>query len=247
MAIYKKVNGKTEKIAENSIIDHNQLANRDQYGAHSISAIRKLPEKLTALKEKDEALTTTDTQQQKAIEQNTTDIKACKTYIDQVAENAKKINVEEGTGSFTFTPYDGDAKVIKTGYEVDNMTITVKNDKYVVKGLDFSESSADTIFKDPIKAEDIDNYAKTTNIRLTSIEAEDTKQNTELKKHQDNIYDLQARTKGLGGYITANNFKTATPTQDELTEYALTQISNITSKEEIFNQTKVVNLYDNNV
>lgn len=50
MAIYKKIDGKDRQIANNSIITHNQLEGRDVYGAHKISAIRGLPEKLTLLK-----------------------------------------------------------------------------------------------------------------------------------------------------------------------------------------------------
>ena len=240
MAIYKKVNGKIEKFAENSVIDHNQLSNRDQYGAHSISAIRKLPEKLTALKNK-------DSEQDELIKENSDNITTNSNKINEVEAGAKRINVEEGTGSFTFTPYEGDPKVIKTGYEVDGTTIVVENDKYVVKGLHFPGSSVDSIFQNPIKADAIEAYANKTNTRLDNIEAEDVKQNAELKKHQDNIYDLQARTKGIGGYLNAYDFGKATPTQDELNQYALAQISNITSKEQIFNQTKVKNLFDGNI
>lgn len=240
MAIYKKINGKVEKFAENSVIDHNQLANRDQYGAHSISAIRKLPEKLTSLKNK-------DIEQDELIKENSDHITSNTSKINEVEQKAKGINVEQKTGSFDFTDYEGNTTNIKTGYEVDDTTIVVENNKYVVKGLDFLNSSVGSVFQDPIKADDIEKYAKDTNTKLDNIEAEDIKQNTELKKHQDNIYDLQARTKGLGGYIDAYDFGKAVPTQDELTNYALTQIPSITSKEQIFNQTKVVNLFDNNV
>lgn len=50
---------------------------------------------------------------------------------------------------------------------------------------------------------------------------------------------------GIGGYLTAHNFGTATPTQKELTDYALSQISSISSADEIWNGTKITNLYDN--
>ena len=49
MALYKKIKGQDTKIADNSIVDHSQLTGRDAYGAHPISAIRKLPEKLTTI------------------------------------------------------------------------------------------------------------------------------------------------------------------------------------------------------
>lgn len=53
MSIIKVINGEKKVIANVSITDHNQLTGRDAYGAHPISAIRKLPEKLHELKEKD--------------------------------------------------------------------------------------------------------------------------------------------------------------------------------------------------
>ena len=81
MSIIRKVNGKPQVIAEKSVIDHNQLANRDQYGAHSIASIRKLPEKLTALKQKDEE-----------INQNIEQINArIATNTINIANNAEKI------------------------------------------------------------------------------------------------------------------------------------------------------------
>lgn len=50
---------------------------------------------------------------------------------------------------------------------------------------------------------------------------------------------------GIGGYLAAHNFGTSTPTQQELTDYALSQISSISSADEIWNGTKVTNSYDN--
>lgn len=68
------------------------------------------------------------------------------------------------------------------------------------------------------------------NIKLVNIE-----QNTQ-------IYDLQTRTKGLGGYLNTYNFGVEV-TQDALTNYAMEQIS-VTDKTQIFNGTKVINSYD---
>ena len=48
--IYKVISGKIKRVAGNQVLDHNELSNRDAYGAHPISAIRKLPEKLSELK-----------------------------------------------------------------------------------------------------------------------------------------------------------------------------------------------------
>ena len=246
MAIYKKVNGKIKKFAENSVIDHNQLSNRDQYGAHSISAIRKLPEKLTALKVKD----------------------------SDIEEKAKQIDIveNESEGTFTFTNYEGEQKIIQSGYKPDEDTLTLNDEKQMTLQKVYSDS---TLVGDGIKANklsvNIDNntITKNSNGQIQSeaikvdanqsitgayIQSELNELNKDIgdiekhdKKQDDNITDLQARTKGLGGYINAYDFESATPTQDQLTNYALTQISNITSKEEIFNQTKVVNLFDNHV
>jgi hypothetical protein len=48
---------------------------------------------------------------------------------------------------------------------------------------------------------------------------------------------------GLGGYLTHNNFGSATPTQEDLTNYALEQIG-ITDPLEIFNNTRIENDFD---
>lgn len=58
--------------------------------------------------------------------------------------------------------------------------------------------------------------------------------------------EIEAQS-GLGGYLNAHNFGKANPSQQELTNYALSQISNITSETQIFNGTRVKNLYDNNL
>ena len=56
MAIVKEIDGKKKVIADQSVVDHSQLTGTQAYGAHPISAIRKLPEKLHALKEADKEL-----------------------------------------------------------------------------------------------------------------------------------------------------------------------------------------------
>jgi hypothetical protein len=61
--------------------------------------------------------------------------------------------------------------------------------------------------------------------------------------------DLQQQIdtmKGRGGYLTAYDFGTATPTQEALTQYALGQI-NQTDQEKIWNGTHVKNLKDSHV
>jgi microcystin-dependent protein len=49
---------------------------------------------------------------------------------------------------------------------------------------------------------------------------------------------------GRGGFLDAFNFETSTPTQEQLTDYALSQIPTISDPLQIWNSTKVTNLYD---
>ena len=289
MAIYKKVNGKIEKFAENNVIDHNQLANRDAYGSHSISAIRKLPERLTALKNK-------DAEQDALIKENADNITSNTSKISEVETKAKQIDIVENPdeGTFTFYNYGKESsKEIQSGYKPDDDTLTltddkkmtlkqiyhseeltglgtekspldiknkadgttliIKDNKYVVNALDNPDSQSGDVFANPIHASDIETFAKNTNQNISDLNTDVSGINTKLeaiekvdKAQNDNIIDLQARTKGIGGYLNAYDFEKATPTQDELTNYALTQISNIT-KNKIFNQTKVKNLFDGNI
>ena len=71
---------------------------------------------------------------------------------------------------------------------------------------------------------------------------EDVAQNTE------DIGTLNSEVEsisGRGGYLIPHNFETATPTENQLNAYALSQIPNISTPEEIFNGTRVTNLYNN--
>lgn len=84
MAIYKKINNKDIKVAENSIIDHSQLTNRDGYNAHPISAIRNLPEKLTDLKNRSIENSEAIQQNSKAISDNADAIRSNTSSIDNL-------------------------------------------------------------------------------------------------------------------------------------------------------------------
>ena len=67
---------------------------------------------------------------------------------------------------------------------------------------------------------------------------------------EDNIGDIEFTLNtlaGLGGDLAAYNFGGATPTQQQLNDYALSQISSITDPNDIFNNTRVKNLFDGNV
>jgi hypothetical protein len=64
-------------------------------------------------------------------------------------------------------------------------------------------------------------------------------------EHDDALQrDLDAWI-GRGGYLDEHDFGAATPTQEELTDYALSQIPSITDPAEIWNGTKVKNEFDN--
>lgn len=71
---------------------------------------------------------------------------------------------------------------------------------------------------------------------------EDVAQNTE---DIGNLSSEVEAISGRGGYLIPHNFETATPTENQLNAYALSQIPNITQPEEIFNGTRVTNLYNN--
>ena len=47
-----------------------------------------------------------------------------------------------------------------------------------------------------------------------------------------------------GGYLDSYNFGTSTPTQEQLTDYAIQNIGTITQASEIWDKTRVINLYD---
>ena len=290
MSIIRKVNGKPQVIAEKSVIDHNQLANRAQLNCHPISAIRKLPEKLTALKQKDEEINQNIEQINARIDTNTTNIANNAEKISNVESNAKEIDITENDDStFTFTNYGAQgSKTIQSGFLPDDDTLQLKTidskRKLAIKkvytnnddinGSGTSDSPLGLVNKpDELTLKtDIDNHTiyvsglkdgegsytaseikenfANVDANINAVKADEAKHYNELKQENSNqnnhITDLLSRTKGIGGYLNANNFESATPSQDELTNYALQQIG-ITDKTKIFNQTKVKNLFDGNI
>lgn len=290
MSIIRKVNDKPQVIAEKSVIDHNQLANRAQLNCHPISAIRKLPEKLTALKQKDEEINQDIEQINARIDTNTTNIANNAEKIASVENNTKKIDIIENDDStFTFTNYGAqDSKTIQSGFLPDDDTLQLKTidgkRKLAIKkvytnnedinGSGTSDSPLRLVNKpDELTLKtDVDNHIiyvsglkdgegsytasaikedfADVNASIGAVKADEAKHYKELQQENNNqnnhITDLLSRTKGIGGYLNANNFESATPSQDELTNYALQQIG-ITDKTKIFNQTKVKNLFDGNI
>ena len=294
MAIIKKIDDKNIKLAENSIIDHSQLSGRDAYGAHPISAIRKLPEKLSALKKKDEEHDNAISEiNEDIVEINeeivnlqnkdaelTNNIAEVKRHARQISINYDKENKE-----VTFTNYDGGTNsFIVPKVDEDTLTyrdtdhITLKKvytDEETISGLGTSESPLEitnkpdelTIITDTnnaqiyagairddvgvITPQDIRDANADTESEIERLDnkIDATKEQLEEvnSNQQDQINDLLTRTQGMGGYLNAYDFGTATPTQEELTQYAIQDIGSITSQTEIYNGTKVKNLYDNHI
>lgn len=130
MSIQRLFNNKNKVIANKSVIDHNELANRDQYGCHTIQAIRKLPEKLTELKNRDLELTEKIDTASSELESQLEAIEANANAINEVKENAQKIDIIENQedGTFTFTNYNGESKTIQSGYQPDEDTLILTED-----------------------------------------------------------------------------------------------------------------------
>lgn len=150
MAIIKKIDGKDIKLAENSIIDHSQLSGRDAYGAHPISAIRKLPEKLSALKKKDEEHDNAISEINEDIVEINEEItnlhnkdSELTNTISEVRRHAEQIDVEynEEEKELTFVNYNGGSKSF-TLPKVDEDTLTYKDiDKITLKKIYHDETT----------------------------------------------------------------------------------------------------------
>lgn len=279
MALIKKYNDKPEVIANKSVIDHNQLANREQYGAHPISAIRGLPEKLTKLKNKDEEL-------EGKIETTSSNLSKLTEKVDEVESNAKKIDIVENAedGTFTFTNYGAtDSKTIQSGYQPDEDTLTLNDSKKMtlkqvhtdnsLEGKGTQEdpllvnidnttitkrtdgkleaislkTNGDSISGITIK-EELDNLNKDVGDLSTQLNADVERLDAHNAAQDNEIYDLQSRTKGMGGYLNSYNFGdfsklTPEEIQSDLTAYAL-QETGAEKEVDIFNGTKVINDYD---
>ncbi len=265
MTLIKKYNDRPEVIANKSVIDHNQLANRNQFGAHSIDAIRGLPEKLTKLKNKDIAL-------EEKIDKQSTDLSELTEKVNEVESKASQIDITENADStFTFTNYNGDTKTIQSGFLPDDDTLELKDNKLTLKQIHTDSSLKGKGTQEDLLSVNIDNATITkradgvlevTAIKTNSdsisgvtIKEELDNLNTDVERldaynvsQDDKIYDLQTRTKGMGGYLNAYNFGdlsklTEEERQNKLTEYALQQIG-VTERDRIFNGTKIINDFD---
>lgn len=294
MAIIKKVDNKNIVLADTPKIDHSQLSGTNSYGAHPISAIRKLPEKLSALKKKDEEIDSKIEDINEDIAEINSDIKDLQNKDAELANNIAEvkrharqisINYNEENKEVTFTNYDGGTNsFIVPKVDEDTLTyrdtdhITLKKvyvDEETISGLGTSESPLEitnkpdelTIITDKNNAQIYAGAIKDDAGVITPQDIRNTNANTESEikrldnkidttkeqleevnsNQQDQIDDLLTRTQGMGGYLNAYDFETATPTQEELTQYAIQDIGNISDKSEIYDGTKVKNLYDNSI
>ena len=138
----------------------------------------------------------------------------------------------------------------------DNSSIVINNNKYEARAIKDNNGNSIT-YQDIVNqntanqnafnsiqtqfettAQNVANNFNQVNNSISQLQAVD---NSQAQK----ISDLQARAKGLGGYLNAYDFG-ANPSQNDLTDYAIqdTQVQNAI---EIFNGTKVKNLYDGHI
>ena len=135
MSIRKKVDGEIKEVANKSIIDHSQLTNRDAYGAHPISAIRKLPEKLYALKEKNDKTQKDLDEHKTAATEKFAELDAVNerqdkkdqeiiSKVDYVEQHSQQIKTTvDNELKLKFRNYDGESKTFRTGYLPDNINL----------------------------------------------------------------------------------------------------------------------------
>lgn len=192
MAIIKKIDGKDIKLAENSIIDHSQLSGRDAYGAHPISAIRKLPEKLSALKKKDEEHDNAISEINEDIVEINEEItnlhnkdSELTNTISEVRRHAEQIDVEynEEEKELTFVNYNGGSKSFTlpkvdedtlTYRDIDKITLKkIYHDETTLKGLGTEEDPL--AIKYPVDEDTIITDQENGNIYATAIKDDQSK------------------------------------------------------------------------
>ncbi len=151
MAIEKVINGKLVTIADKSITDHSQLTGNQAYGCHPISAIRKLPEKLQALKEADEKLAE-DMDVKIASAERLANIVLEKTEeldevldianntVSQIQTDINKINLKVEGSTVSFTNVNDETQSFRVGSDVDNDTISINdNEQLTLKKVYINE------------------------------------------------------------------------------------------------------------
>ena len=242
MSIYKKINGQDTKIASNGIVDHSQLTGRNAYGAHSIQAIRGLPEKLTANKK---AIEDETTAREAAIEQEREErIQAIKDEADaralkdaEIEEHAKGINLSEGqNGTLIFKDYQGHETIVQGGYLPDDETIELQAFYSVI------QLTEDTFIPDKYYIKEDESYvlANTWDDSETYYSRQDKMTAFALntgdkilsgQSIDEDITSIKSIVNAKGGYLESYNVGKADPTQEELTQYAIQDIGENVYKE----------------
>lgn len=140
MGIVKKINGTEQEIANKSVIDHSQLSNRDAYGAHPISAIRKLPEKLSKLQsniEEEAGIRKGEvTRLDGKIDEETSARISKDNEIERKARQIKLVEDQVNKGKLLFTNYDNQTTPLQGGFLPDEDTLTLTgNNEMTIKQL----------------------------------------------------------------------------------------------------------------
>ena len=284
MAIKKKIGGLDTLIANVSVTDHNQLENREAYGCHPISAIRKLPEKLTDIKNRLDIIEEEGTPiKQYVDDQDTIILNSSKSYTNSEIDNAvsnielkaDRINLVEADGELTFTNYKNEATSFRSGNEVDNDTIILNTEEkieinkvYVDATLSGSGTSLSplhvvleakednvTIVRNVNGELEVNGLLDTENIgtpltastikdNISSISTNISNINSLNDAQNSRLVNIENDLNNRGGFLNAYDFGTTTPTQQNLTDYALQDLG-VVSIENIPNKIRVKNLNNN--
>ena len=269
MTLIKVINGQKHIIAEKNITDHNKLDNRNARDCHPISAIIDLPEKINDLKTKDTELETKIDELTQKINNEKFQAKKIDivensdntfTFTNYGAESSKRIQAGFLPDNDTITLTDDKKVTLNKVYTypqfvgdgtkdnpisilTDPQTIVPNSDNVlqaigVHAGVDGVLLSGEYIYNEFTELnKDIGDLTNQINSDFTNLTNKDNEQDQKIIK-------LQNKVLGIGGYLTAYNFKKATPTQTELTKYAKQQLS-LTDETKIPDQTRVKNLHDN--
>lgn len=147
MSVIKVKDQDKHVIANKSIIDHSQLSNRDAYGAHPISAIRKLPEKLSKLQSnieeetriREEEIVRLDNRVDEEIANRVEADNELQANINNIERKARQIKLVEdqvNKGKLLFTNYDNQTSSLQGGFLPDEDTLTLtENNEMTIKQL----------------------------------------------------------------------------------------------------------------
>ncbi len=213
--IQEGINDRIEEIAKVATNNHEELNNRDLPDQHPISAITELEEALIQIQQK---------------------------FIPLTGNNGNDSPI---TGDLFFKGNRGLNSLgdlyltCGSGRTISLKALLNGNIQIAASG----NGNIDLIASGNSKAYYNGQELATKNL-LTPISQQLSTAQTAIDEHTGEISHIRKTVtalQGVGGYLTAYDFGTSTPTQQQLTDYALSQIPNITA-DEIFNGTRVTNL-----